>query len=71
MRIATIKQSDLDSSCWLIQFWGRSYCERCEYKGTKECGGNFGNAKRIRECKMEPKSKPIKVKKQLRIKQEY
>jgi len=62
MKIATIRQSDLDSSCWLVQFWGRSYCQGCKYNGTKECGGNWGNAKRIKEGKMKPKSKPIKPK---------
>ena len=63
MKIATIKQSDLDSSCWLIQFWGRQYCQECELNGTKECGGSFGNAKKIREGKMEVRSKPLDTQK--------
>ena len=59
MKIATIKQSDLDSSCWLVQFWGRQYCQECELNATKECGGNWGNAKKIRQGKMKVKSKPL------------
>ena len=63
MKIATIRQSDLDSSCWLAQFWGRQSCQECEYDGTEECGGNWGNAKKIRERKMEVKSKPLDTQK--------
>jgi hypothetical protein len=34
-----IDQSKLNSDCWLIQFQGLNACEKCEYKGTDECGG--------------------------------
>ncbi len=61
MKIAAINQSDLDSSCWLIQFWGKSYCQGCEYNGTKECGANLGNAKRIKEGKMKVKSRAVLI----------
>lgn len=63
MKIATIRQSDLDSSCWFAQFWGKEYCQECGYDGTKECGGSFGNAKKIREGKMEVRSKPLNTQK--------
>ncbi len=66
MKIATINQSDLDSSCWLIQFWGREFCQGCEYNGRKECGASFGNAKRIKEGKMEVRSKPLNAEKSFR-----
>ncbi len=65
MKIATINQSDLDSSCWLIQFWGRGFCQSCEYKGRKECGANFGNAKKIKEGKRKLRSKPLNAEKKL------
>lgn len=34
-----IKQSQLTSDCWTIQFWGLDKCEKCEYRGKKSCGG--------------------------------
>ena len=34
-----IKQSELTSDCWSIQFTGIEACENCEYKDTDECGG--------------------------------
>lgn len=49
MKARTINIKDLDTSCWSIQFWGKEYCQTCEYNGTKDCGGNSGNAKKIRE----------------------
>ena len=39
METKTIKQSDLTSECWSVQFWGLDRCKTCEYKGKKECGG--------------------------------
>ena len=40
----TVSQQNLSSECWLVQMWGLTDCETCEYKDTSECGG-----KRIRE----------------------
>lgn len=34
-----IKQNNLSSECWLIQFQEISACKNCEAMGTKECGG--------------------------------
>ena len=38
-RERVVKQSELSSECWLIQVWGKSRCETCEFKNTKGCGG--------------------------------
>ena len=38
-RVKEIKQSDLTSDCWGVQFWGLVECDHCEYRGTKDCGG--------------------------------
>lgn len=59
-QVRTIKQSELDTSCWHIQVWGKDYCQNCEYNNTSDCGGNTGNAKLIREGKRQVKSKPLK-----------
>jgi hypothetical protein len=37
--VKTIKQSNLSSECWLIQFRGPDACVNCEYRNTNECGG--------------------------------
>jgi|GEM_PF-1494583 len=29
----------LTPECWAVQFYGRQYCETCEFKDTDECGG--------------------------------
>ena len=55
-----MNQLDLDSSCWSVQFWGLEACENCEFKNTRRCGGQSGNAKLIREKKMKIKSEAIK-----------
>ena len=34
-----IKQSELNSDCWLIQFNGLKACQKCDLKNTKDCGG--------------------------------
>ncbi len=34
-----IKQSELTSDCWPIQFNGLSACKTCEFVNTAECGG--------------------------------
>ncbi len=34
-----IKQEQLTSDCWTIQFWGLDACRCCEFKGSVECGG--------------------------------
>lgn len=49
-----IKQSELTSECWTIQFQGLSACTSCEVKDTDECGG-----KRIRETLMNSKRKSV------------
>jgi len=59
IRARTMNQKDLDSSCWSVQFWGLEACENCEFRNTAECGGKIGNAKLIRERKMEMKTKEI------------
>jgi len=58
----TIKQSELDASCWSIQFWGKEHCQKCEYNNTPDCGGNWGNAKLISEGKRQVKSKVLRHK---------
>lgn len=49
MKAKVINIKDLDTSCWSIQIWGKEYCQICPWNRTKDCGGNSGNAKRIRE----------------------
>ena len=34
-----IKQKNLTSECWLIQFKGLNACKDCEFKNTSNCGG--------------------------------
>lgn len=34
-----ISQARLTSDCWMVQFWGLSACQKCEFLGTDECGG--------------------------------
>lgn len=35
----TIRQADMTSECWAVQFQGKDACKKCEFRGTKECGG--------------------------------
>ena len=39
MKTRIIKQAHLSSECWNVQAFGLKYCEHCEYRNTKECGG--------------------------------
>ncbi len=39
MQSRMVKQANLSSECWTIQFWGLSACKECQYKGKRECGG--------------------------------
>lgn len=39
MKTITVEQSKLTAECWLVQFWGRSACKTCEFRGTEDCGG--------------------------------
>ena len=39
MKVLNIKQSQLTSECWRIQFFGPAACEKCVHKDTKRCGG--------------------------------
>ena len=61
-QLRTIKQSELDASCWGIQLWGKEHCQECEYNNTPDCGGNRGNTKLIREDKRQVKSKVLRHK---------
>jgi len=31
--------ADLTSECWLVQFYGREYCEMCSRRDTDDCNG--------------------------------
>ena len=44
MKCKIIQQKTLTTECWSVQIWGLSYCDKCEFKDTNQCGG-----KRIRE----------------------
>lgn len=39
VKTKVVRQSELTGECWSIQFWGIEACEKCEAKGTLECGG--------------------------------
>lgn len=39
MESRIIKQEDLTSECWSIQFEGLKACQCCEYKNSSNCGG--------------------------------
>jgi len=39
MKVRVIHQVNLTSECWSVQSWGLEYCEACEYKDSKDCGG--------------------------------
>jgi len=39
MKIKSIRQADLTSDCWMIQFQGIEACMDCEFRGTDDCGG--------------------------------
>lgn len=43
--IKMIKQSELTSDCWLIQFWGLDACNDCEALNKRSCGGKKIRAK--------------------------
>lgn len=34
-----VDSSRLSSECWSVQFRGFAACKSCEFKGTKDCGG--------------------------------
>lgn len=34
-----IRQADLTSECWTVQFQGIEACKTCPYRGKRECGG--------------------------------
>lgn len=59
MKQAIIRQKDLDSSCWSIQFWGKGHCKKCDFNNKKQCGGNTGNARLIKKGLINPKSRNI------------
>jgi len=35
----TVKQNQLTSECWIVQFTGLQECDTCEFADTIECGG--------------------------------
>jgi hypothetical protein len=35
----SIRQEDMSGECWAVQFEGKDACKKCEFRGTKECGG--------------------------------
>jgi len=35
----TVKQANLTSECWSVQIWGLDYCNTCQYKNKRDCGG--------------------------------
>jgi hypothetical protein len=37
--VRTCHQANLTSECWEVQFLGLEACERCEFRGKRECGG--------------------------------
>lgn len=37
--IKHIPQSALSSECWGVQLWGTLQCNECEFRDTKDCGG--------------------------------
>lgn len=39
VNVKTVKQAELSSECWVVQFEGLSACETCELRDTEECGG--------------------------------
>ena len=39
VKIATMKQDDLTSDCWNVQFWGIAHCPDCEFFCKANCGG--------------------------------
>lgn len=53
MKAKLIKQDELTSECWLIQFEGLDACEGCEALDTPECGGQEIR-KRLKNSKGHP-----------------
>jgi len=42
-----VDQSKLTSDCWIVQIEGLKACKKCQYNGTKNCGGqNFRKLKK-------------------------
>jgi hypothetical protein len=39
MEAKIVKQSQMTGECWSVQIWGLKYCETCEFKGKRNCGG--------------------------------
>ena len=39
MKCKVISQKMLSAECWLVQVWGFDACRDCDYKDTRECGG--------------------------------
>jgi len=35
----SVRQAELTSECFLIQIFGISQCNKCEWLETKDCGG--------------------------------
>jgi len=56
MKVRIIHQSNLTSECWMVQVWGPEYCNSCEYKDSKDCGGQ-----KIRRTSMNAFGKKVPV----------
>jgi len=39
MNHKVVRSADLSSECWSVQIHGRSYCNKCDLRGTEHCGG--------------------------------
>jgi len=60
MKIWSVRQSDLTSECWLIQFQGLEACKTCEVLNTRDCGG-----KKIRKTLQNEKGIAVPVGKEI------
>lgn len=39
MKARIVRQGDLTSECWMVQFRGLEACRDCEFRDTEDCGG--------------------------------
>ena len=56
MKVRVIHFQNLSNECWMVQGWGLKYCQTCELKETKNCGG-----KRIRETNQNILGKKVPI----------
>lgn len=55
-QVRMVKQANLTSECFMVQFMGLEACQACEVRGTKECGG-----KKIRQTGKNEKGLDVPV----------